>query len=156
MPEPSSTGEEHRLEQLCDACVPVGRCRIGLATEHLEPDGEARFDLICPPEHEATHGVAHGGWTASVFDELLGRVVLMHGHMSVMGTLTISFEQPVPVGRPLAARSWVEKRDARKWGVASELTLCSSGAVLARASGVCVLRDRESHYAKFEQWLGQQ
>jgi acyl-coenzyme A thioesterase PaaI-like protein len=122
----------------------------------MDANGEAHFELACPREDEAQNGVAHGGWTASALDEALGRVLSLRGHMAVVGKLTLSFDRPVPIGHPLAARSWVETREPRKWHVAGELTLRSSGAVLARASGVFVLRDRDVHYSEFEEWLGQQ
>jgi acyl-CoA thioesterase FadM len=78
---------------------------------------------------------------------------MQHG-LSVVASLTVDYEKPVPVGRPLAARSWVEQRNGRKWNLAAEITLSASGAVLARARGLSILRDRGTHYSDFEQWLG--
>lgn len=141
---------------LCGACRRTGHCRLGLTTERLDEDGFARFDITCPPEHEGGPGVAHGGWTAGVLDEVLGHVPLLHGRMSVTGTLTVRFEKPVPIGRPLEARAWVASREERKWLLEGQLALASSGAVLARADGIFVLRDQASHFGNFERWLAEQ
>jgi acyl-coenzyme A thioesterase PaaI-like protein len=141
---------------LCGACRRTGRCRLGLTTERLDGDGAAHFEITCPPEHEGGPGVAHGGWTAAVLDEALGHVVLLNDRMAVTGTLTIRFERPVPIGRPLEARAWAERHEARKWHLAGELVLASSGASLARADGVFVLRDGATHFGEFERWLAEQ
>jgi acyl-coenzyme A thioesterase PaaI-like protein len=141
---------------LCGACRRTGECRLGLTTERLGADGVARFGITCPPDHEGGPGVAHGGWTAGVLDEVLGHVPLLHDRLSVTGTLTVRFERPVPIGRPLEARAWVDCREARKWSLAGELALGSSGAVLARANGIFVLRDQTTHFADFARWLAEQ
>jgi acyl-coenzyme A thioesterase PaaI-like protein len=141
---------------LCGACRKTGTCRLGLTTERLDADGVAHFEITCPPEHEGGPGVAHGGWTAAILDEALGHVVLLNDRMSVTGTLTIRFDKPVPIGRPLEARAWAERRDASKWHLAGELVLASSRASLARAHGVFVLRDGATHFGEFERWLAEQ
>jgi acyl-coenzyme A thioesterase PaaI-like protein len=141
---------------LCGACRRTGACRLGLTTERLDDQGVAHFEITCPPEHEGGPDVAHGGWTAAVLDEALGHVVLLNNRMSVTGTLTVRFEKPVPIGRPLEARAWAERREASKWHLAGELVLASSGAPLARAHGVFVLRDGATHFGDFERWLAEQ
>jgi acyl-coenzyme A thioesterase PaaI-like protein len=141
---------------MCGACLRTGRCRLGLTTERLDEDGVAHFDLVCPPEHEGGPGVAHGGWTAGVLDEVLGHVPLLNHQLSVTGTLTVTFVKPVPLGRQLEARSWVAERLERKWHIEGELLLASSGAVLAKGRGTFVLRRFEDHFNGFERWLADQ
>lgn len=141
---------------LCGACRRTGVCRLGLTTERLDDDGVARFGISCPPEHEGGPGVAHGGWTAGVLDEVLGHVPLLHHRMSVTGTLTVRFEKPVPIERPLEASAWVDRREPRKWFIAGRLVLASSQAVLAQADGIFVLRDPATHFGGFERWLAEQ
>jgi acyl dehydratase len=69
-------------------------------------------------QNEGGPEVAHGGWTAGAFDELLGHVPLLHGQLAVTGQLTVTYVKPVPVGRPLHARAWLERRDGHRWYVA--------------------------------------
>ena len=141
---------------LCGACRKTGVCWLGLTTERLDDSGVAHFEIVCPAEHEGGPGVAHGGWTAGVMDEVLGHVPILHKRMSVTGTLTIRFERPVPIGRALDARSWIERRNRRKWHIAGEIALQSSGAILARAQGIFVLREAKTHFGAFERWLADQ
>ena len=141
---------------LCGACRRTGTCRLGLTTERLDERGVARFEIVCPAGHEGGPGVAQGGWTAGVLDEVLGHVPLLHGEMSVTGTLTVRFLKPVPIEHPLEARAWVDRRERRKWFLEGELVLTSSGAVLASASGIFVRRDPSTHFADFERWLSEQ
>ena len=140
---------------LCGACRRLGQCRLGLGREELQPDGSVHTDLVCGPENEGGPEVAHGGWTAGVLDEVLGHVPVLHGELAVTGQLSVSYVKPVPVGRPLHARAWTVRREGRRWYIAGELTLASSGAVLARGEAVMVLRD-VGHFARHQEWLAQQ
>jgi acyl-coenzyme A thioesterase PaaI-like protein len=141
---------------LCGACRKIDECRLGLTTERLDDGGIARFEITCPIDHEGGPGVAHGGWTAGVLDEVLGHVPVLHGQLSVTGTLTVRFVRPIPVERALEARAWVARREARKWHIEGELLLASSGALLASAQGIFVLRDGAAHFGAFQQWLAEQ
>ena len=73
------------------------------------------FKVTCPPFYEGGPGVAHGGWTAEVMDETLGRVPMAHSQMTVTGTLTLHFLKPVPVDHPMHATAWVDRVEGRKW-----------------------------------------
>jgi acyl-CoA thioesterase FadM len=88
-------------------------------------------------------------------DECLGHVPLLNKTLSVTAELSVSFVKPVPVERPIQVRAWVERREGSRWYIAGEMTLLPAGAVLARASGIWVTRDR-GHFDRHEQWLAQQ
>jgi acyl-coenzyme A thioesterase PaaI-like protein len=148
--------EMHKGVTLCHGCSTGGVCRLGITSARLLPNGIAHLTLTCPPEHEGGPGVAHGGWVAGALDEILGNVVHLHGQMAVVGTLTTTFVLPVPIGRALVAQAWVEQREARKWQVAGDIALESSGVIVARAQGIFVLRDGPAHYQRFARWLADQ
>jgi acyl-coenzyme A thioesterase PaaI-like protein len=141
---------------LCGACARNGQCRLGLTTERLDEDGVARFDIVCPAEYEGGPRVAHGGWTASVLDEVCGHVPILNHQMTVTGTLTVNFLKPVPIDRPLQARAWIDRVEGKKWFIEGELTLASSGARLATGTGIWIGRDRASHFDAFQRWLDEQ
>ena len=140
---------------LCGACRVTGACRLGVEKERLDDDGAARFELACPRSQEGGPNVAHGGWTASVMDECLGHLPLLHRVLSVTAELTVSFVKPVPVERPVEVRAWVDRREGSRWYIAGEMTLLPGRAVLARASGIWVARDL-GHFARHDRWLEQQ
>ena len=141
---------------LCGGCRSEALCHYGLRTARLDAEHTAHFELTCPPEHEGGPGVAHGGWTAAVLDEVLGQLPLLLGSRSVTATLTAHYVKPVPLGRPLMARSWVDRRDGDKWFVSAELVLASSGALLATGTAVLIDRDPDAHFGGFEEWLAEQ
>lgn len=140
---------------LCGACTRLGDCRLGLGLERLMDDGSVDTDLVCTDEHEGGPGVAHGGWTAGVLDEVLGHVPMLHGQLAVTGHLSVTYVKPVPVGRPLHARAWIERKEGRRWYVAGELTLTATGAVLASGEAVMVARD-PGHFERHREWLAAQ
>jgi hypothetical protein len=84
-----------------------------------------------PPE------MVHGGVIALIFDELLGAVNVVHGMGAFTGTLTVRYERPTPLGRPLEMTGWIERVEGRK--VFTEGELRHDGQVTARAQGVFIL-----------------
>jgi acyl-coenzyme A thioesterase PaaI-like protein len=140
---------------LCGACRARGRCRLGLSREELGENGGAVFRVTCPRDWEGGPDVAHGGWTAATMDECLGHLPLLHEVLSVTAELSVSFVKPVPVERPLEVRAWVERREGSRWYLAGEMVLLPTRAVLSRASGIWVVRDR-GHFARHAAWLADQ
>lgn len=139
---------------LCQACSRVGRCRLGVRVER--PDGETvESELECDRDHEGGPGVAHGGWTAGVLDELVGHVPLLLGQLTVTGKLIVTYVKPVPIEQPLKASARVLRREGTRWFVEGALTLASTGAVLALAEAVMVERD-PAHFARHEAWMKEQ
>ncbi|MGI9164153.1 MAG: PaaI family thioesterase [Mycobacterium sp.] len=139
---------------LCVACSRTGECRLGLRAESF--DGEiVTTDIVCHRDNEGGPRVAHGGWVAAVLDELVGHVPILHGQLSVTGTLTVRFIRPVPIERPLRGIAWVVRREASRWYVESRLELASNSAELAHAQAVMVLRDAQ-HFERHRRWLAEQ
>jgi acyl-coenzyme A thioesterase PaaI-like protein len=140
---------------LCGGCERLLRCRLGFEFERLLDDGSVETSVTCTAEHEGGPSVAHGGWTAAAFDELLGHVPKLHGILAVTGQLSVTYLKPVPIDRPLIGRSWVERREGSRWYVKGELTLAATGAVLSLGEAVMVKRD-PLHFERHREWLAQQ
>jgi acyl-coenzyme A thioesterase PaaI-like protein len=101
---------------------------------------------------EGDKGVAHGGWIASVFDEVVGRLPEVHGHPSVTAKMTITYLRPVPIDRELLVRGWQISRDGRKWSLEGSMVIAPSGDELARARGLWIER-RDDHFERHASWL---
>ncbi len=140
---------------LCGACRRLGRCRLGLGREEMQADGSVLTYLVCDESNEGGPDVAHGGWTASVLDEVLGHVPLLGGELAVTGQLTVTYVKPVPIDRQLVARAWTDRREGHRWYIDGELLLESSRAVLARGSAIMVVRPSD-HFARHRRWLAEQ
>lgn len=137
---------------LCGACQRLGRCRMGIEWEYLDPDGNALYRLECSRENEGGANVAHGGWTAGVLDEIVGHVAVLRGRLAVTGTLQVKFVKPVPIEQALTARATLDRIEGSRWYVDAVLELESSGAELARATAILVSRD-EGHFDRHEEWM---
>lgn len=140
---------------LCAGCAPLGRCQFGVASCVLGADGVARARVWMDARMAGGPRVAHGGWTASIFDEVLGLVPGLHGVLAVTKTLTVDYVRPVPVDRWLLAESLVESRSNGNWQISGVLTLESTGSELARARGTWVERTGR-HFERHAEWLREQ
>jgi acyl-coenzyme A thioesterase PaaI-like protein len=137
---------------LCRACSVLHRCRLGIASEALAADESVRSDLACPVDHEGGPDVAHGGWTASVLDEMSGHALLLRDEFAVTGTLTVKFVKPVPIGRRLIGRAWIAEREGRRVHVSAELRLRDTNDLLATSAAVMIRRPGD-HFDQHQSWL---
>ena len=160
MTEPVTTAAELRFpgnepgkRVHCGACQRLGHCRLGIEADRFDgASGIFHVELRCPSDHEGGPQVAHGGWTASVLDEVLGLVPILHGGAAVTGRLEVVYIRPVPIERALVAQASLERRDGRRWYVNGELRLAATGAELARATGIWVER-APRHFERHQAWL---
>ncbi|MFN3725967.1 MAG: PaaI family thioesterase [Allosphingosinicella sp.] len=134
---------------LCRYCQAQGFCRFGVGEFTLTGTERAEAQVRCAESFEAGPRVAHGGWTAAMFDDVLGRFLSRGRHRVVTGSLTIDYLRPVPVEEDLVATMWVVSREGRRWTVAGELRLAGGTEALARASGLWIER-RPDHFERHE------
>jgi acyl-coenzyme A thioesterase PaaI-like protein len=147
-------GEEPFL--LCGGCRMFREsCRLGMTSETLQEDKSVRYELLCPTEQQAGPEIAHGGWTAAVFDEMVGHLPLLNGHMTVTGKLSVRYRRPVPVERALVGVARIDRIEGSRWYLTATIALASTGAELATCEAVMVERDME-HFARHEKWLADQ
>jgi acyl-coenzyme A thioesterase PaaI-like protein len=135
---------------LCYACHPGGACRMGIFAEELLPDGRVRARMRAPADFEASPGIAHGGWTAAIMDEVCGHVPIRLGSFSVTGKLTIEYKKPVPVGVDLDVLAWATNHRHGLWKISAEMRVSGCDEVLSRAEGQFVERDM-AHYEQHAQ-----
>ena len=87
-------------------------------------------------------GIAHGGFVATIIDEVMGclintRSATTLGSPIMTAELTTKWRGPVPSGKVLMVRAWIEKRDGRK--VFIKATVEAEGRqVLAEGYGVFI------------------
>lgn len=102
---------------------------------------EAR--LVLDSAHEGAPGRSHGGIVAGLFDDVFGFVLDVVQEPAFTGELTIRYEQPTPLHRPLACRGRLAKRDGRKlWIEGERVDLGTDGQpVVARGFGLFITVD---------------
>ncbi|MDB5671819.1 MAG: PaaI family thioesterase [Alphaproteobacteria bacterium] len=134
---------------LCGGCRGVGRCRLGVG--ELQLDGEVtQAPVRCNSVYHAGPGVAHGGWTAAVFDDVMGRSLIQRGTATVTASLKVDYLKPVPVDEPLVIEVRVEAQAGRRWELSSTIRLAADDAPLARAEGLWLER-RKGHFERHEE-----
>ncbi|MEM7803059.1 MAG: PaaI family thioesterase, partial [Chloroflexota bacterium] len=64
---------------------------------------EVCSELTVPEEYNGYPGVVHGGISAAMLDEVVGRVALIHDHQHLMMSvkLEVKYRHPVPTETPL-------------------------------------------------------
>lgn len=139
--------------RFCYACSQSEVCRYGI--QSLEFRDEVLHAVAVCRDGEGGRNVAHGGWIASVFDEVVGLLPDAYGHSTVTAEMTITYLRPVPIKRELFVRSWRNTRDGRKWYLEGSMVLASSGVELARARGLWIER-RPDHFDQHAAWLAEQ
>ena len=112
----------------------------GLRARFFElENGEVAARFTIPEIHNGYPGRAHGGVSAALLDEVIGRtiIILEPGVWGVTVEFTVRFHKPIPTVTPLTARGRVTENGGRKFVGTGELLL-PDGAVAATASGTYI------------------
>jgi len=102
-------------------------------------------DLTLRNAHEGAPRRSHGGIVAGLFDDVFGFVLGMVKVPAFTGELSIRYDRPTPLFRPLRCRGWVDRHVGRKLWITGELIdLTTEGQpVVARATGLFITVDPE-------------
>lgn len=94
-------------------------------------------DVEFGPGFEGAPTMAHGGFVAAVWDDLLGFLLILYGGVAFTASLTIGYKNPTPVGVPLRFEAWIDRIEGRKIWLAGE---CRDGddQVLTTAEGLFI------------------
>lgn len=105
-------------------------------------NGDVATSFVLESEHQGWKGIAHGGISYSVLDEVMGRSNRVYDDMNdlpyvavVTGEITCRYIKPVPIGETIYAYGRVDRREGRKRFTSAELVL-EDGTVLQRARGI--------------------
>ena len=93
--------------------------------------------------HEGAPERSHGGIVAGLFDDVFGFVLDVVQEAAFTGELTIRYEKPTPLHRPIACRGRLARREGRKLYIEGELVdLQTAGQpVVARGRGLFIAVD---------------
>ncbi|MGB3736282.1 MAG: PaaI family thioesterase [Ilumatobacter sp.] len=117
----------------------------GLDLTVIREGDEAVGHVTLGDAHEGAPGRSHGGIISALFDDVFGFVLTIERQAAFTGTLTIRYEQGVPIGEPLQCRVRLDRREGRKLFMSGELTIGPSGPdarsgahVVTRATAVFI------------------
>ncbi len=129
----------HRKQPNSRMCLVCGlKNPYGLHASYYELDNG---DLVCvfrPQEHHQSYpGRMHGGITAAVLDETIGRAVMHRRDTPTWGVtveFSIKYRKPIPYGEELRAVGRITNDSGRLFEGTGELLL-ADGSVAAEATG---------------------
>jgi acyl-coenzyme A thioesterase PaaI-like protein len=112
---------------------------IGLANPIAPPmtvdivgDGEVEAHVTLGPLHEGPPGVVHGGWVATLLDQLLGHAIAAAGVVGFTSELTVRYRRPTPHSVPLTLLGHFRGVEGRVIEAAGEIY--ANGEVTAEAT----------------------
>lgn len=126
---------------------------LGCVFYELE-SGEAAAPFTARKIHEGHDGIMHGGLSAAVIDETMGRANAVYNKMTgrgympvVTAEMTTRYLKRISVGKPMVAYGRVEREEGRKRFATGEI-LDEDGAVMLTAKALFItvdfIKDMES------------
>lgn len=139
--EPVADGE--RMDSYDDRPFSGRSSPFGVDLEVHRHGDEIEAILTLRAAHEGAPGRSHGGIVAGLFDDVFGFVLHVIQEAAFTGELTVRYERPTPLHRPIACRGRLARRDGRKLYIEGELVdLQTDGQpVVARGKGLFIAVD---------------
>ena len=106
----------------------------------FEVEGDATVTrTVLDTRYEGPPGFVHGGFTAMMFDEVIGRALYISNRFGMTARLDVSYRGPVPIGVPIELRGWIVSIEGRKTRTAGTVTtVADPSTVLAEAEGLFI------------------
>ncbi|MBE9486241.1 MAG: PaaI family thioesterase [Desulfuromonadales bacterium] len=118
----------------------------GLKTRFYETEENEVVALFSPQDvHQSYPDIAHGGVTAAILDETIGRAIMAFYDQNTFGItieLNVKYKKPVPLGVELKAVGRITKDSGRIFAGTGELYL-PNGELAATAEGKYLKRNLE-------------
>jgi len=112
--------------------------KFGLKTRFFETEEKEVIALFTPrEEHQSYPGIAHGGVSAAILDEVVGRAIMAHYGQETFGVtldLQVKYKKPVPLNVELKVIGRITKDRGRIFEGTGELYL-PDGTIAASAQG---------------------
>lgn len=91
-----------RLEddKWCYVCGKENPAGLKLDFEHPQA-GVMRAKVVFKKEHQGYKGIVHGGFVATVLDEMMVNLAWKEGQPVVTAEMTFRLHKPTPVGEPI-------------------------------------------------------
>jgi len=116
----------------------------GLDVTIVRDGDDAVGTLTLGSAHEGAPGRSHGGIVSALFDDVYGFILTIIRQPAFTGTLTIRYEQGVPIHQPLECRVRLDGREGRKLLMSGELTgvgADGTATVFTRSTAVFIAID---------------
>ncbi|MBN2793053.1 MAG: PaaI family thioesterase [Desulfuromonadales bacterium] len=119
---------------------------FSLKTQFFETEEHEVVALFTPrEEHQSYPGIAHGGISAALLDEVIGRAIMAHYDQNTFGVtvdLQVKYKKPVPLDVELKVVGRITRDRGRLYEGSGELYL-PDGSVAVSAQGKYLKRNLE-------------
>lgn len=149
MPRPDSDGMrrgERPFSPVIGAANPIAPP----VSVRVLDDRSVEGTVTMRPIHEGPPDAVHGGWVATLLDQLLGHANAAAGVPSYTVELTVRYLRPTPYGVPLTLRARTGEVDGRRVETSGEII--AEGVVTAEATAV-FKRPSERRIARLQEKL---
>lgn len=111
---------------------------FGLKSYFYELENGELIARFCPAEaHQSYPGRLHGGISAAILDETIGRAIINHQSAGLWGVtleFSMKFRKPVPLDQEVLVRARVTSENKRTFEGSGEIVL-ADGAVAVEGKG---------------------
>lgn len=127
--------QSQNISKMCFVCGTDNDCSLGAQFLETE-EGELIGVFHAHEEHQSYPGRVHGGISAAILDELMGRAINIAepDAWSVTAELTTKYRKPLPYDQPITGRARVTKNSTRVYEASGEIVL-ADGTVAVEATG---------------------
>ena len=130
-------GDKLDDDQYCFACGRKNPTGLGMKVDY--PDSQAQCRITLEQRFQGWAGIAHGGITATLMDEIMAHAVIRYVGQGVTINANMRYRAPVPLDQELVVRGWVSDTNARRAKAEAQVELAEDGKVLAQAEAVFLL-----------------
>jgi acyl-coenzyme A thioesterase PaaI-like protein len=123
---------ELRADHNCFGCG--AQNPIGLHLKFVKNEDGVRAPFVPGRNHEGFEDVIHGGIISTVLDEAMAWATAAEEIWAVTGEMRVRFRHALKAGEPATVHARVTARRGRLITTAAEMTLDSSGAVIANST----------------------
>jgi len=124
MPLPDAEGMRRGDRPYSPVIGPANPIAPPLTVQVLE-DESVLGECTMQPIHEGPPGALHGGWVATLLDQLLGHATAASGNRGFTAELTVRYRRPTPYGVPLTLRGRTDDVDGRRVRASAEIVVDS-------------------------------
>lgn len=141
-------GERYHYGDLLDFSPLAGLANPLAPPMSIRRQGDAKLvaTVAFSSAFEGGPGLAHGGYVAAAFDELLGLAQSLTGEAGMTGRLKVRYRSPCPLDTELRMEGWVHKREGRN--IVARGTMHAGDRLVADGEATFVVLEDEAYREK--------
>lgn len=141
----SRPAQKLRDDDYCFACGKQNPHGLQMRVQFDEDAQRAFCRIVLPRRFQGWSGMAHGGVTGTLLDEIMAHAVIHFLGQAVTASMETRYRAPVPLGKELLVQGWVKSQNRRLVQAQAELYLAGEedkGRPLAQATARFMLLDQ--------------